>query len=457
MAATMQQLFAQIAARTTEGAPRHPTVVEAVDALVALDHAGRALHLLAAVGLDYEADGPLEQLTMRLSSACRNPAQYPGLVSGGGGQLTDRMGAAADLAGTAALQLGRAERWAMTVEFATAADRCAVLAQRLLPHQGAQELTEVHRFAALVERAAAGSPPTALARAALDRLIPTTELRPAWAGTQVAAEAAAALVAAIGRAEDRGGLTLREMRTVTATAEVISSYAAAVVAALPPDKYEKPWRSTAVAWYVVRASTQKFDDGRSTRDIGQTDVVTAAQLIRVAIRHDLGPVTDLDRPALSARPDRPLVLDDLRQVTNQTSVLAEQLAKVAHRWAGDGTLHAAAADLPPMDKMPPVRIRKIIAGERIRATGSDLYDVRKAIHRAGVLSIGLADALNRTPDAAPPTQPNLAALYASRVNTPRAGEQLLAAAQDAERAITAARTPFHVTGSPRPEGPAPGR
>lgn len=70
MATTLQQLFAQIAAQTAEGAPR----TNAVDVIGAPDHAGRALDRLAAVGLDYDADGPLEQVTKHLSSECRSAA-----------------------------------------------------------------------------------------------------------------------------------------------------------------------------------------------------------------------------------------------------------------------------------------------------------------------------------------------------------------------------------------------
>ncbi len=454
MSTTIRQLFRRIAADTAEAAPRIPN---AIDAIGALDHAGRALHRLAEAGLDERAGGSRDLLTADLGTACRAAAHQSGLVfGGGGGELTTCMGAAADLAGRAAFQLGRAERWAMSVEFATAADRCAALAQQVFQHSAADELSGVHRLAALVEQTAAAHPPSALGRAALDRLVPTTELRPAWAGTQVAAEAAAALVAAIDRADDRGGLSLREMRTITATAEVVSAYSAAVVAVLPPDVGEKPWRSTAVAWYVARASTEKFDDGRTNRAADDTDIVRAAQLIQAAIRYDLGPVTELDRAALHARPDLPHVLDELRLVTNQTPVLAGQLGTMARRWAGDGSLHAAARDLPVIDDIPHMRIRKIIADERIRASGPDLSDMRKAIHRAGALSTGLADALNRTADAGPPSQPHLAALYASHVNTPRAEQQLLAAAQETAHALTATRAPFQAT-TPRPDGPSPGR
>jgi len=447
MATSLQQLFHQIAARTGENAPGGPPSM--IDAAGALDHASRALQRLADGGLGAELGGPHEMLAKELSAACRAAGTLTWRHTGG--ELTDLMGAAADLAVTDALELGRGQRWAITVEFAAAADHCAALAQRGLRYK-AFDFGEVRRLAKSIERAAQLDPPTPLARAALDRLVPQSELAPAWTGTHVAAEASASLLSSIEHAEPRGGLTLREMKAVTMAAETISGYAAAAVTGLTDDGHGQPWRAAPVAWQVVRNTTGIFDDGRWSSPTDPKDIIAAADLIQAALRYDLGPASTMGRESLAARVDLPLLVTELQQTANQTPLIAAQLHSVARRWAGDGSLHAPAADLPPMDKMPVARIQKVLTQQRIRATGKDLEPMVRAIARAGALSNGLAAALNEIPASRPVTQPNLAAIYARRASGPAAVEGLARAAHEVEHALAAVRAPF--VASPSRDGPA---
>ena len=452
MATTAQQLLDDVtayAAHSTAGPT--PTIEDAVGALA---HAGRGLHRLAIDGLDTHVSSPRERMLDQLAAACDVTA---GLWPPTGGPLTDLMGAAADIAGRARPLMGRAERWGVAVEFAATADHCAQLARRLVPRAAVAELGQVHQLAAAVERTAQANPPQP-AGATLDRLVPVSHLPPGLTGSQVAAEASAALVTAIARADDRGGLTLREFRAVLATAEIGSRYVAAVAAALPGGgDGPQPGRNTAVAWQVAGHSAAVFEDGAWTRRTERTDVVAWAGRLPDALSHDLGPASGVDAATLSGRPDLPQILVDLQQIANQTPLIADQLTSTARRWAAEGTLRGYAADLPRMENFPEQLIGQVLAGQRIMAAGAHLDPMITAISRAGSLSTALADELNRTATASPPTQPHLAATYAARLSGPEAADGLTRNAHAVEQALAATRAPFQTAPSHRSPGPGPDR
>lgn len=451
MATSVQQLLDDIAARTAANAawPGVNTIGNG------FRHAGRALERMVEYGLDTELGGPRERLVGQLAAACE--AAGAALWSAPhGGEISDLMGAAADLAGRSAPHLGRAERWAMSVEFSTAADRCADLAQRLLGRgEEIGELDQVRRHAASIERDAFANPPDPTARAALDRLAPVPNPLRAMIGSQVAAETAAALVAAIDRADDRGGLTLRELRTVTATAQISSQYIGAVAASLPGGDLGQPGRSAAAAWHLARDATADFDDLRWTRRTEQSDVVAAALLVQAALADDLGPVIAPRTSDLSTRRDLPQFLSELQMVANQNPVLAGQLTDVSRGWARNETL-SSPVDLVHMENMPTPWIRAHLEGRSVRAWQGNLDIMTAALDRAGSLSTAMAVDLDQIA-AGRPTQPHLTDVYARRVTGPHAGEQLLAAAQQAQQALAATRTPFRATTTHRPDRPVPDR
>ncbi|WP_246063767.1 hypothetical protein [Blastococcus colisei] len=362
------------------------------------------------------------------------------------------MGAAADLAGRERPPVGRAERRAVCAEFAAAADQCAHLAQRLVPQATVYEFDEVRRLAAAVERDTLANPPGRAAGAVLDRLIPVTRVPVSFTGAQVAAEAAATLVAAIDRADGQGGLALREFRAVTAAAELSVRNIAAVAAALPGGDNGQPWRSAAIAWQVAGRATYLFEDGHGAP---RTEVTNWANLVPDALHRDLGPAAGIDASSLRARGDLQELVTACQQVANQIPVVADQLAATTLRWAKEGRLSASARDLPQMEDMPEQRVRDVIAGHRVIASGQDLDPLTRSISRAGSLSTALADALNHAGPAGPPMQPKLAAAYAARIRAPGAPEDLVRQARDVEHALAASRMPFQ--SRPRPqEGTAPG-
>lgn len=450
MATSLQQLLDEITWRT--GEPRWPALSIADNGLA---HAGRALNRLAEYGLDSEGlGGPRESLVSGLGASC--DAAAAALAQRSEGLLTNLMGAAADIAGRAAPRTGRAERWALSVEFAAAADGCAQLAQRLPGGDKTGQLDLVRRQAATIERAALANPPTQLARANLDRLVPVSELPAATVGSTAAAEAAAALVAAIYRADERGGITLRELRTVTAAAQISSEYIVAVATALPGGDQAQPWHSAGTAWHVARDATADFDDCRWTGPTEQSEVIAAALLVQSGLAHDLGPVTTPGTADLNERRNLPHFLSDLQTVANQNPVLASQLRAVARTWEQTGAL-STAVNLVHLENMPNEWARAHLAGRSVRTRHANLDIITAALDRAAPLSTALAaDFAHLAADRAP-TQPHLTDLYASRAAGPRAGGQLLAAAHQAEQALAATRTPFNATTRHRPDGPNPGR
>ncbi len=453
MATSLHQLLEQISARTAEQTTGQiPTMY---DAAGALGHAGRALRHMTDFGLNARLDRPRERLIHQLSQACH--AAERRLWPAPDGELTDLMGAAADIAGRTAEQLGRSERWAITVEFAAAADRCATMVQRLVPAAEIVELQLIREHAAAVERDVWANPPTQASTTALDRLLPVSQLQPGMTGTQAAAEAAVALVVAIQRADQRGGLTLREVRAVTAGVELSTRYIAGVAAALPEADPAGPWRNAGGAWELVGRASTTFDDLHWNPRAARSDVVAWAARIPQALEHSLGPLPGLAADSLETHRDLPQVLTHVQQVANQTPIIATELASTVRGWARNEILYADARHLAQMENMPLDRIADVIAGRRVRALPTDLDIITSSIDRAGSLSTSLAAELTRAPAAGPTPQPHLIELYASRVAGPRAGEQLLAAAHKTEQALTATRTPFRATTTHRPDGPSPSR
>lgn len=445
MATSLQRLLDDVTARAADASGTPSPTIE--DTVGALGHAGRALRRLAGDGLDAGASRR-GLLVEHLGASCQAVAA---LWPATGGPLTDLMGAAADLAGRERPRVGRAERRAVCAEFAAAADRCAQLAQRLVPQATVYEFGEVRRLAAAVERDAQANPPGLAAGAVLDRLIPVTRVPVGLTGAQVAAEAAATLVAAIDRADRQGGLALREFRAVTAAGELSTRSIAAVAAALPGGDNGQPWRSAAIGWQVAGRATYLFEDGHRAP---RTEVTNWANLIADALQRDLGTAAGIDGASLRARGDLPELVTAVRQVANQVPVLADQLAAATLRWAEEGRFSASARDLPQMEDMPEQRVRDVIAGHRVIASGEDLDPLTRSVTRAGSLSTALADALNHAEPAGPPMQPKLVAAYAARIRAPGSPEELVRHARDVELALAANRTPFQ----PRPrhqEGPAP--
>lgn len=449
MATTVQQLLDEVTWATGDPPWLGMTMTDS-----GLAHAARGLKRLTDYGLDAEPGGPRESVVGGLRAACEAAAATLGPAPAS--PVSDRMGAASDIVGRSAPQLGRGERWAISIEFAAAADQCAKFAQREPGGRGLDELNEVRLRAAAVERAAAANPPTQLARASLDRLVPISDLPAAQTGVHAAAEAAAALVTAITRADDRGGLTLRELRMVTASAQISSQYVAAVAAALPGGDEGEPGRSAAAAWHVARDATADFDDHRWTRRTEQSEVTAAALRVQSALSDEFGPVTSPVTSGLSGRRALPEFLAQLQLVANQNPVIAEQLTAVTRTWAQNGTL-SAQVDLIHMENMPTPWVEAHLEGRSVRAWQGNLDIITAALDRAGTLSTGVAAELDQLAAGRPPAQPHLLDLYASRVATPASGEQLLAAAHKTEQALTATRTPFRATTTHRPDGPSPSR
>src|SRR4051794_15925679 len=143
VATTLQQLLDDL----TDRAGARPVAATIEDVTGALPHLGRALTGLTDDGLTPTAS-TRQQTATELAGACATVGR---LWPRTGGPLTDLAGAAADLIGRDREGMGRAHRWAVTVELAEVADRCAQLGRRLLPPPAAPELSLVHGLAAALE------------------------------------------------------------------------------------------------------------------------------------------------------------------------------------------------------------------------------------------------------------------------------------------------------------------
>ena len=429
MATTLQQLLDDLTDRTT--APTPATTIE--DVTGALSHLGRALVGLVHDGLTPGAS-QRQRTTADLGAACVVAGR---LWPRADGPLTDLAGAAADLVGRDRDIMGRSHRWAVTVELAEAADHCARLGNRLLPQAAVTELTAVRSLAAATERDAQAEPPTASGAVVLDRLVPPQVLPSA--GVEVTAlDSAAALIAAVDRAQEAESLSLRDFRAAVAAAEITSRYAAAVVAAAAGEEAEPPLVAAA-AWQLAGRLSMAFVDGQAGGPSDRRSVVSWARALADALHADLGSHADI--AAFRDREDLSPVLKRVEQVANQMPVIADQLATAVGRWSRTGQLFVHARDLRPVDDMPDQRVHDVISGRYVEARGSDLDHLRHVVRQAGALSTALAVALNRATPPGPTLQRHLTSAYASQLRAPGSAQQLLSHANDVAQAVAHFRSP----------------
>ncbi|GAB3314444.1 hypothetical protein GCM10027451_29400 [Geodermatophilus aquaeductus] len=387
MATSLQHLLDELTTRTHAPAPT--AAIE--DVTGALAHLGRALTGLTEDGLSPAASAR-QQTAAGLAGAC---ATAGGLWPRTGGPLTDLAGAAADLVGRHRGTMGRAHRWAVTVELAEVAEHCARLGRRLLPPEAAPELVFVRQSAADVERDAQASPPTADGCAVLDRLVPLPGAPPG--GREVTAlDAAAALAAALDRARRADDLTLRDFRAAVAATEITSRSAAMVAGTAGEDA--GPLVVTGLAWQLAGRASMVFHDGRVGEPIDPRGVVAHARALADALRLHVGD------PAGIAHPDDGRDLSSaagtLMRVVGQLPALADRLVAAVDRWSRTGRLYADARDLPPMEDMPGDRVQAVIGGRTVQASGADLDHLRRVVARAAALTTGLASARTPAEDAA---------------------------------------------------------
>jgi hypothetical protein len=432
VATTLQQLLDDLTEQAGAAVPT--AIIE--DVTGALAHLGRALRGLGDDGLSPTASAR-QQTATELADVCASVGR---LWPRTGGPLTDLAGASADLVGRERLTMGRSHRWAVTVELAEVADHCAQLGRRLLPHGAAPELAAVRELAAAVERDAQTDPPTPAGSVALDRPVPMPGL-PSGASEMTAADASAALVAALDRAGRADGLTLRDFRAAVAAAEMTSRYAA--VAAGRAGEDAGPLFVTGLAWQVVGRASMTFDDGRRGPSGDGWGVVAWSQALVGALRNEI------DAPADTARGrgqgELAGVAAAVLQAASHLPVLAERLSTAVDRWSRSGRLYANARDLPPMDDMPEDRVEAVIAGRQVQARGADLHRLRLVIDRAVELSTGLADALHLAAGPDRSARPHVADPYAPKVWAPGVAERTLGRAQDVDHDIAAIRSPRQAT------------
>jgi hypothetical protein len=372
VATSLQQLLNDLTAQT--GAPAPTATIE--DVTGALAHLGRALTGLTADGLTPTAS-PRQRIVSELAEACTIAGR---LWPRTGGPLTDLAGAAADLIGRDRTLMGRAHRWAVTVELAAVADHCARLGRRLLPSAAAPELAFVRQSAADLERDAQADPPTGAGYAVLDRLIPLP-IPPPGQAPVTALDAAAGLVAGLDRAQRAGDLTLRDFRAAVAAAEITSRCAAATAGLTGSDA--GPRVLAGLAWGLVGRASMVFHDGGPGHTGDGRGVAAWSQALVGALRDLVD--TRADTAGLHDGRAAADVAAEVQQVAGHLPVLADRLVAAVDRWSRTGRLVANARDLPPMEDMPADRVRAVITGRPVQVHGADLDHLRATVRRAADL------------------------------------------------------------------------
>jgi hypothetical protein len=404
VATSIRDLLEQLHQRTTRTAGSVDTG-HADDALVAAETLGRVLAWLAADGVHPDPNHPRSRYVQDLADVVRHISSHTSTDNKV--RLADLAGAAADLAALSRDQFGAAERWSAATAVAEAIQHCIDYARPgTSPHQ-APIYQRIHAAAATLAQQAAADPPDPLRRTMLDTSAIPPPGRHGLAGT---ADAAPRLVAAIRRAQRRGGLTLADGLAAIAAAHTAAHYAQLIAAASQttetdrhPAEDTEPWRETARAWQQTHRTLNTFDDGTRTRHTASTAIAAAALELHHGLRHHVG--ADTTPEQLRLRTDLPDLATALRQIANHLPPLAETLAHAVNHWGHTGQLVALATNLPHSGRSLDTYLRRRIVTTDI----NDLKPTRTALRRAHTLSMHLAGELDRsTKQIGSQPQPHLA-------------------------------------------------
>lgn len=422
-----------LAAACREMTNTQPTAETAAAAAAAIQHCGRIAARLADV-LDRES--PTQQAITALSTACAaTAATWPSADA----RVAALVGVAADVAARDWHGWDHQARWAAGLAFADTARTAAAAAAAFGPYRNVPQLHAVYDAAAMVRRAADADPPAPSGWAVLDRLVPNARPDIAVDPARAAADAAAALVAAVHAASARNTLCVAETIGCTAAAELAARHSATLTAILC-GRANVPAAATAAAdgWRVVRQALGPFDDGTKRAPPHSLDVLTWATELHRTLHQHLGPASPEAVEAMRKRNDLPQLATALRVVANQLPDLARHLDRSVTRWAIEGRLLAPERLLPRYEKRNLVALpgaRRVVV-----ATASDVAPVRTALRDAKLLSVSLAAELDRsTGRIGRQPQPYVAAAHAATI--PGAAASLRRSAARASLRCGAEATP----------------
>jgi hypothetical protein len=420
---TVRELLASVTHTIEQAAPNPMLPVEAA---AAVGHCGRALRDLAFEGVDAFGTRRMHDSVVALAGSCDRMAAT---WSSSTGRAELLAGAVADAITQFSGQLSPSSRWALAVELASVAHRCARHARSFPPAAQAPQLAEVHAAAAGVVQVATIYPPTPRGRVALDRPVPSVRPSPELTGIAAAARAAPALAAALHAEVARGVLSMSELLACARAAAIAARSTATFAAAIAgPEQTFRPWAAAPKAWDAVCGSCAPFDDGTKLRPPTRSEVLAWAAHIETSLYNaSRGTPRELAADATA-----------LRAIGNQLPDLAEDLDRAVRRWSAGNQV------LAPQHRLARYEDEKLDAAQGdavVFARGSDFDDVTAALWDAQRLSINLAGELDRssTTHGRQP-QPDLAARYVAASEVASQRELRIHAKRAQDRAAATARS-----------------
>jgi hypothetical protein len=383
------------------------TELQSRDAAGALAELGRALHQLAQDGLELDVNGRRETIARDLADSCEQNAAVLNIDRAG--RLTGLAGGVADVAAALRMETGRDQRWAITVEVASAAGVLTTYAAEG-DNRRTADLAWTHLTARALIVQALKDTPAVQARAILDRPVPRTMLTPDMSAAGAALESLTVISDRLRRsAADLGRRpTLLEVFAVTRAAESTTRYATTTAAALAGDATPDA-RPVAAIWYEVRDRLRPFITAAPLH-LEDRDLGLWAQRTHSELRREFG---SPDAPQLH-EPDGELkssAVRHLQAMTNEIPAIAEHVATAVQQLADHGELHALADRLPFREQ----RLDQFLNRHAVVADRFDVVNVMDRLGDAAKIGAEVATELNhaRGP-VGPELQPDLAAANAAR-------------------------------------------
>ena len=384
------------------------------DAVGALGEMARTLRRLARDGLELDVRGRREDITYDLADSCEQNVATVELDRSG--RLTGLAGGLADAVGVLSGRIGRDQRWAITLEVASAV---RVLTTYAAEGDGRRtaDLAWTHTTARAVILQALQDAPSVQSREVLDRAVPSSVLPPDVMAGRAALESMTVIADRLRRsaAELSRRPTLLEVFAVTRAAESTTRYGTTVAALLAGQELPDA-RPAAAIWYEVRDRLQPFATTAPLR-LEDRDLCVWAQQAHSELRREFG---SPDQPEIEAAGGGQKVdaVRSLRSMVNEIPAVADHLAVAVQQLADHGDLHALATRLPFREgNLDPFLARRAAFLSR-RAVVADRFDVVSIMDRLGdaaKLAAELATALDQA--GGPPSrplQPDLLAAHAAR-------------------------------------------
>jgi len=377
------------------------------DAAGALAELGRALRRLASDGLELDVRGRRENITHDLAESCAQNAATIELDRSG--RLTGLAGGLADVVGVLGDQTGRDQRWAITVEVASAA---RVLTTYAAEGDGRRtaDLAWTHLTARALIVQALQDTPSVQSRAVLDQAVPRTMLPPDVPAARAALESMTVISDRLRRSAAELGRrpTLLEVFAVTRAAESTTRYATTTAAVLagqqPPDA-----RPAAAIWYEVRDRLQPFTSAAPLQ-LEDRDLGLWAQRAHSELRREFGSA-EQPKVRLASGARKVDAVRSLQSMVNEIPAIADHLAIAVQQLADHGDLHALAPRLPFREQ----RLEQFLARRAVIADRFDVVSIMDRLGDAAKLAAELATTLNQAGGpASRPMQPDLLAAHAAR-------------------------------------------